>query len=46
MTILKVWDMINDLAGKTPLHPQYFVFKSQKYVTDVTLKKLIYDLHS
>lgn len=40
MNILKVWDKINDLAGKTPFHPQYFMFKSQKYVTDITLKKV------
>lgn len=44
MNILKVWDNINDLLGRTPLHPQFFIFKYQNIVTQITLKDVRGDL--
>lgn len=38
--ILKIWDKINDTIGRTPIHPQYFIFKAQKSVVNITLNKI------
>ena len=40
MNILRMWDKINDSIGKTPIHPQYFIFKAQKSVVNITLNKV------